>query len=1792
MNLSGVNRLVNFRHTKSGSLLVDNPSPESLLKELRVRSEWVFRGKLEGEQGTDIADGMTPKRASGKKGAATGILHVSRPEKELGPVLRNMMRRANAEFLDRGLSVLYIAFGMLRWKDENDAAMSSPLLLVPVTLEPRGPNITPALTLGEDDTVMNPSLILRMRDFGIVIPDLSDIPDLTVEDMMTEVRRAIAGKPGWSVESTAVLSTFSFHKEAMYRDLMDNEKAVLAHPIVRALGTKDPAAQSRDFYFEPIGPSDIDWVAPPEDTPLVLDADSSQRAAVAAAVAGRSFVMDGPPGTGKSQTIANMMGALLHAGKTVLFVSEKAAALEVVRNRLADAGLENYLLELHSHKASRKEVAAALAHSLDNLTLPPQGMADLKRSTLIERRNQLNKYAAAMNEVREPLGSTLHDILGRLSELNSVPSAPLPETAPEDLDQTELQAVQQAARDLERSWRPARQGQSYLWRNVIDETNMDARLYEAQSALEALEGQLQPNQRVLEVFSLNRPSCTRKLIALLCLQHEERPALLPDWWITTPAWESIGAARDELAEALQKIADSERAVYESAGVSWQSLPPSTDSPNPHPITVDDPVSLETLTGAECTETAEKLERHLEAIRRSLGSARALASELGLELPDTFNDVDRALRLASFGYSEHRPLRGWLSRESLLAVREAVGDLQSKISDLAAAEEAASILFTSETLNSPVAEICERFKTQHRGLKKLSGQYRVDKRAVASWLQEGVQSKKGIENLALALDWANTFEAYEASVKLHADKLGSYWRDRQTKFGAVNAAIDVAESVLEAVEGKSLSHQLVQHLTTEPSSALRSVIDSVRRDLRNWTSSLRAAPALEGRPELALRPIGDSIEWLYAHIAPLHAAAARIAAVSAANGNVATTLEEAGRILALRDTAECAHADLAESAERMTEVFGDLYAAVETDLAAVDSAIAWTEQVRTLAGGPLTPEQATALASSRPVHRLDEAFDKWEAARSRILDAFDDDRQPELEHELDGYRSAAGFISELREDTIGQAEWFGYKTAREQLEKHGLAAAVDFAIDQRLPASQVPEVVERALLRSWADHILHQDRRLHPVLARDRAALVDEYRKLDRQLVECAACDIIRAANSRRPSVAEIGEPAVIRREGMKKSRHLPVRDLVSRTRNTCLAIKPCFMMSPLAVSQYLPPDMKFDVVIFDEASQVRPGDAINCVYRGNALILAGDDKQLPPTSFFERAEDDDALAGDDDSDIAEFQSILELAKGSGAFSNVRLKWHYRSRHLGLIEFSNYQFYKGRLITYPSARSQASDVGVEYFRTDGVYRRGGGADNPREAEKVAERVIHHFSTRPHLTLGVVTFSVSQADAIKDAIDRARESRRDLDRHFDESDRLASFFVKSLESVQGDERDVIIFSIGYGPDEAGKVTTNFGVLNRPKGWRRLNVAITRARQRVEVVASLGPGQIPPSKNENVEHLRAYLDYAERGQVTLALDTGSTGLGPDSPFEESVLRTIRGWGYTAEPQVGSAGYRIDIGLRHPAQPGIYALGIECDGYQYHSAPAARDRDRLREQVLTGLGWRLHRIWGTAWYRHRSDEENRLRAAIENAINAPEETRVYDGIPRSRTKVSTVSVEFDAVPPWTTEYVAAPLPPLPRWVDPSEDGSAHHMTKAIRNMATIEGPVHIDIVFARLRDAWGLGRIGHRIRANIEEAIRLSAPQVSWNDDFIDVADRVVDRVRTVGEQIRRVEYIHADEIQLAITLLLRESGATQRTELIRAVSRIFGWSKTSSEISQRVNDSISFLVDNGAVVEQDDDSIVLSN
>ncbi|MBQ7235225.1 MAG: DUF4011 domain-containing protein [Kiritimatiellae bacterium] len=487
---------------------------------------------------------------------------------------------------------------------------------------------------------------------------------------------------------------------------------------------------------------------------------------------------------------------------------------------------------------------------------------------------------------------------------------------------------------------------------------------------------------------------------------------------------------------------------------------------------------------------------------------------------------------------------------------------------------------------------------------------------------------------------------------------------------------------------------------------------------------------------------------------------------------------------------------------------------------------------------------------------------------------------------------------------------------------------------------------------------------------------DEYAALVRHVVRArVAFEMPGGRLGDCPDGCELG---VLRRECRKKSRQKPVRRLLAETRGITGKLKPCFLMSPLSVAQYLPPEASFDLVVFDEASQIPVWDAIGVIARAKQCVIVGDPKQMPPTSFFQKGESADASDEEQEEDL---ESILDECLAAGLHS-AYLSWHYRSRHESLIAFSNREYYGGRLYTFPAARI-TDDLGVKHvFVEGGVYDAKASRTNRVEAEALVEYVFVRLAAGDRRSMGVVTFSMAQ----KNLIDDLFEERRVKDQRFEDfftGDGEEPFFVKNLENVQGDERDVILFSVGYAKGSDGKFLMNFGPLNRTGGERRLNVAVTRAKEQVVVFASCRSGEIDLSRTQAVgaKHLKAFLEYAEAGGVPSATESEHAA----DPFADAVAGFLSSRGYSVERGVGCSTRRIDIGVRSAEAGGRFVAAVECDGDAYAGVTAVRDRDKLRPGVLRSLGWNTVRTWSADWAFDRARAEERLVGELDAVLHSP---------------------------------------------------------------------------------------------------------------------------------------------------------------------------------------------------------------
>ncbi len=691
---------------------------------------------------------------------------------------------------------------------------------------------------------------------------------------------------------------------------------------------------------------------------------------------------------------------------------------------------------------------------------------------------------------------------------------------------------------------------------------------------------------------------------------------------------------------------------------------------------------------------------------------------------------------------------------------------------------------------------------------------------------------------------------------------------------------------------------------------------------------------------------------------------------------------------------------------------------------------------------------------------------------------------------------------------------------------------------------------------------------------------DRYIELSKYVaVAMLASRLPRLKNS-LDGVAAKTELGLLRRECEKKSRQLPVRQLLARIPELLPSIKPCFLMSPLSVAQYLPSDAaQFDLVVFDEASQIPVWDAIGVIARGKQLIVVGDPKQMPPTSFFQKTDTTEEMEISEDAEITEdMESILDECLASGIHS-THLNWHYRSRHEELISFSNHHYYNDKLMTFPAASTE-ENLGVHFrFVEGGVYDRRSSRTNIKEAEALVNYIFElfdGFGDKPR-SIGVVTFSQAQKDLIEDLIDKRRAENPQYEKYFLE-DSDEPLFVKNLENVQGDERDIILFSICYANDKDGKFSMNFGPLNRAGGERRLNVAITRSKRMVVVFASIHGYNIDTNRTAAVgaAHLRSFLEYAEKG-ATFATNRREQSAIVEGLSNE-VAEFIKANGYQVERGVGLSGYRVDIAVVHPQKPEVFMAGIESDGKAYANQRTARDRDHIRSSVMSSLGWALRREWSMDWVYDRPRAEKALLEFLKNA----EQGKCKNQTGKTLFPKITFSKKSNDSSENGAHAANSQAVPYKVWNPDKrlrmtkerfyEPESCSIITRQIMELVAEEGPITGNLINKRISDAWGFTQIGDRIEKIIGSCIPLNLFReyteqgiVYWANENQNPKTISYYRVpATKGDELpRTIENIILEELVVAMQEIYRDYKTTDKEIIYKLALKPFGYHLATDKV-----------------------------
>lgn len=1497
---------------------------------------------------------------------------------------------------EAGLSTLFLAFGFLEWKDHPNQSPSSkscfaPLLLLPVNLskkrDRRGKLVFDATTQA-DGADENLSLQKRFERFGIKLPDFEspESAENPIDGYLNKIEKSIADFNEFRVRRWLTLGNFAFGRSAMYADLEPTRwierptSKRLVGSILRGYDTVESENFGNSIEYEIDDPK-FESIAPV----LIQDADSSQHSALIDVMKGTDLVVQGPPGTGKSQTITNIIANALYADKTILFVAEKQAALDVVKRRLERSGLGNFCLELHSNKASSKTAVEQLKrrYSLRGKAAKSLGNEPARKRS----RDSLVQYFAAISDRSDdhvsPFGAIWRGLRERSKWGEAVLSSLTRQKALKDViatDESFLELMHKIriwsdlCRSFTASFGPLNQSPwNFVWKDKskpLSRTNLLDRIEDA-------------NHNEIEIAEAVRLAQSIGLSESDIFELAKKAdGYLPE---TAPSWVVMSRTIEvDRAQLKSYLHDSEVRldVLDKIG---KYNPAATIERR----TIENGNRLfETITQPQFRELTPLQVKGAAQI----GLARALTIEawakeaniaLGAFNLDKSFPSDGIATAWSFLYALHkaqitRDTFAFINLDTVISL-----DLQS-----AEAERIAIVEAEKEWRNKfpavgkvPWPRVEElNALAQHLNKNSLIRiiSARGDKRAFLESIAYDLgittadsNKDRAIENLARHVALSSDYLTNRGFRKL----AGQGWNGFATPFSTMLRGVKLREQLSKALKTLSRGDDVLRafcSLTPEQFEALHLI----------KLPKIQIPIDAEAFEHVSGMSIGGAAQFA----AQTKAAMEKILNVT----NLETLEEFKLPILDLKTLFDLSvqrldvEAKIALSGLHRTLRFLD-----RAQLEEHHSCMAWMESVDTCG---LPKDSARRLLSSdaqRVRENLKQVATKgWERHRA----AMDIRTAALLENnaEIPSGQEAVSVLNNLITRKHELIDFAAISGARSDLNESGLAKLLGAAEKANIPEDKIDQLVEALIAQERAKEAIESQSTLKSATGAKNDAARRSFITLDREKLTADRESIFLKLIKKVPPTGSNAGPRrawtelqLLQNEFGKTQRFLPLRALLSSAARAVQTLTPCIMMSPLSLAKFLPSDrVTFDLLVIDEASQMRPEDALGAMLRSKQIVVVGDQKQLPPTDFFSRGSDAESTDEEEEllDDVTNNESILEIT-GKTFKASRRLRWHYRSRCESLIAFSNKHFYDGELITFPS--SKTGSFSVELVKVDGYYQ---GRLNEREAQVVAEKAVKFMREHAHLkgddlpSLGIVALNSDQRELIAEEIQQLSSDDELVEKYKSNVETKGEeLFVKNLENVQGDERDYILISLTYGPAPGqNNVLQRFGPINGKAGHRRLNVLFSRAREKMVLFTSMSSADVQTSEtsNEGRLALKNYLEYAESGgRVAPERVGGET----DSDFEVEVAERLRAKGYEVDTQIGVSGFRIDLGVKDKTQPGQYVVGIECDGATYHSSKSARDRDRLRQEVLEGLGWKILRIWSTDWFENPDVMTDRLVREIE---------------------------------------------------------------------------------------------------------------------------------------------------------------------------------------------------------------------
>lgn len=1664
LDLTSRNRLLNFKHGKSGFIRVIDEMPDQLAQNILdgheftfipidepLRVELIQHGYIQiNDEGQDVKVKADPNakewakikglntnyelplsiKSENSKHNDTYIQSLLFP-RDLEAQLRSIRTKANTAIEETGANILYIAFGFLEWfEDENsEVARQAPLYLIPVKIDKAALNknlgtYTYTIEYTGEDIIPNLSLREKLKhDYHLELPELTEdtLPEKYLKQVETQLCRH---KPQWKMKRFSTLSMFDFGKLLMYLDLdplrwPEGSGNIQNHPILQKFFAKDGVENEGDFsadFGEEYLVDKLDEVH--NQYPLIDDADSSQHSALVDAIQGKNLVIEGPPGSGKSQTITNLIAAAISQGKRVLFVAEKMAALQVVKSRLSRAGLGDFCLELHSHKTQKKQVYENISKRINNqgeYRYPSSIEIDIQMYE--DKKEALNKYAELINSTWKNTNRTIHQIFSTATRYREeFSNVEIEDIKPDHINgqnfdeissrrtTDDLKKYADVFEEVTKQLGSEAKLSDHPWFGVY---NKSIQLFDCDDickiltclnkAINLLVQSIQPLKIQLDGANI---SCISKLNQVLA-DHNNIPNLSG-----SELFSALTTLTTENVRSLNEYVEQ----YQSAKYLFKELEKKFES---EALIGEDSLNNLLTANTNVQRQTKNSELRLTNLFQQLQLLKSLAvvsSSLSEDL-NILIEQDKSLsNLLSPSFNGFAAFKEYFQHINALDIT-----LISRRHKL----------FDNELLDQHLANL-EVLLPKIRPLhNKLDQYFNLDNLPSVNELEEidGIMKEAGI------------FYWFSGSWRAAKSKLLTYAKGLKPK---VKNLVPLVSSLITY---KGLTNQLTketayQSLLQHEFKGMDTSIEELI-SIRSWYKGVRALYGVgfgqnvafansllcidneifKGFKYLATSKTLNECEQFFqlfpqlerVFIHPLFENKKTNLSTDVGITPFVEQLENDIETLQSLCKYDFSLQQLAQGVKDVSD-FIDIETKLKNNLISADTFDQNTKlSARENSDSALKVIQST-LQLSKSINELKSLELKNYLVRNvnketllllqsnlDNISIFYADYQKSLQKfseivELDEKSWFKGTEGELllwverNNKALSQPRWLStwvdFIRIRASLSDKGLENLLRYTETGSLDLENIEQIYIYSVFDILSREIINENQDLAYFSGADQNAIRKQFREYDQKLKklqqEKIAYQVAQNGITKTMpgvasgKVASYTEMGLINNEINKRTRHVPIRQLVRRANKSLVALKPCFMMGPNSVAQYLEPGLiEFDLVVMDEASQIKPQDALGTIARGKQLVVVGDPKQLPPTSFFDKAVESD---NEDSTAIEQSESILDVS--FPMFNARRLRWHYRSRHESLIAFSNQEFYDSNLVVFPSPSSKSDEFGIKF-----VHVKSGrfvNQHNIEEAKVIAEAVRNHLLQRAKESLGVVAMSSKQREQIERCVEElSKDDTQFRDALAENAHMEEPLFLKNLENVQGDERDVIFISCTYGPQESGasQMPQRFGPINSAAGGRRLNVLFTRSKKRMHVFSSMTEGHVVATETSSpgVHALKSFLSFARTGKLQQQIHAGKQ---PDSDFEISVMNALKREGFNCVPQVGVAGYFIDLAVQDPGQPGRYLMGVECDGATYHSAKSARDRDRLRQSVLEGLGWNIQRIWSTDWFKN---PEAQLKPIIE---------------------------------------------------------------------------------------------------------------------------------------------------------------------------------------------------------------------